>query len=265
MGMLEEVSTGPVLVRWAGPGIVVVSLNRPEARNAVNAQITESLARVVDQTERDTAVAVVILASTDARVFCAGADLKEVAAGRRSSLRTEAGGFAGLVFSSRSKPWIAAVEGYAVAGGFELVLACDMVVASETARFGLPEVKRGIIAGAGGLYRLPRVLPRHIANELIATGDSIDAQRGYTLGLVNRLVPAGASYQASLALAQQIAGNAPVAVRESLQIARRAYDADEPELRSMSVAGLAVVEKTRDYYEGARAFIEKRDPVWQGE
>lgn len=265
MTRLEDITTGPVLVNTSDDGIATVSLNRPEARNAINAELAQVMARIVECAERDRAVSVVVLCSSDERVFCAGADLKDVAAGRRSQLRTATGGFAGLVFAARNKPWIAAVDGFAVAGGFELALACDMIVAGEAAQFGLPEVKRGIIAGAGGLYRLPRTIPRHVANQMLATGATINARRAYELGLVNELTAAGASHGAALSLAREIAANAPVAVRESLRVARAAYDNDEGELKRMSAEGLAIVENTHDYYEGARAFIEKRAPVWRGE
>ena len=265
MTRLNDIETGPVLLQISEDGIATVSLNRPEARNAINVELAQALSRIVEGVERDSAIKVVILHSTDKRVFCAGADLKDVAAGRRSQLRTETGGFAGLVFAARSKPWIAAVDGFAVAGGFELALACDMIVAGEDAQFGLPEVKRGIVAGAGGLYRLPRAIPRHVANQMLICGATMDARRAYGFGLVTELAAPGESYEQALALAGEIAANAPVAVRESLRVARAAHDVDEEGLKRMSREALAIVEKTHDYYEGARAFVEKRAPVWRGE
>ena len=242
----------------------LVTLNRPAARNAIDGAVAAALEAVVDATEADPDIRAVVLASSHAEVFSAGADLKEIAAGRRASLRTERGGFAGLVFARRDKPWIAAVDGKALAGGCELVLACDMVVASSAASFGLPEVLRGLIAAAGGLYRLPRALPPNIALELIATALPIDAARAHHFGFVNRLTAPGGALDEALALARQIGANAPVAVRESLRVARAALDRIEPELRQRSAEGMAVVAASADYQEGPRAFIEKRAPRWTG-
>ncbi|MDM0047883.1 enoyl-CoA hydratase-related protein [Variovorax sp. J22R115] len=242
----------------------VVTLNRPEARNAVNGAVAAALEAIVDATEGDPSIRAVVLASSHPEVFCAGADLKEISAGRRASLRTERGGFAGLVFAKRDKPWIVAVDGKALAGGCELVLACDMVVASPRASFGLPEVLRGLIAAAGGLYRLPRALPANIALEMIATALPIDAERAHRFGLVNRLVEPARVLDEALQLASQIAANAPVAVRESLRVARASLDLDETALRQRSIAGMAIVAASEDYQEGPRAFIEKRPPRWSG-
>lgn len=242
----------------------LVTLNRPEARNAVNAAVAASLEAVVDATEADPHIRAVVLASAHPDVFSAGADLKEIAAGRRAGLRTERGGFAGLVFAKRDKPWIVAVDGKALAGGCELVLACDMVVASPRASFGLPEVLRGLIAAAGGLYRLPRALPPNVALEMIATALPLDAERAHRFGLVNRLVPSERVLGEALLLAAQVAANAPVAVRESLRVARAALDMDEQALRQRSADGMAVAAASEDYLEGPLAFIEKRPPRWTG-
>lgn len=242
----------------------LVTLDRPEARNAVNEAVAKALEAIVDATEADPRIRAVVLASSHPDVFCAGADLKEIAAGRRAGLRTERGGFAGLVFARRDKPWIAAVDGKALAGGCELVLACDMVVASARASFGLPEVLRGLIAAAGGLYRLPRALPPNIALEMIATALPIDGERAHRFGFVNRLVESQHVLEEALALAAQIAGNAPVAVRESLRVARAALDLDEQSLRRCGVDGMAIAAASEDYLEGPRAFIEKRPPRWTG-
>lgn len=253
-----------VLFERRGDHTALVTLNRPAARNAVNAEVAAALEAIVDATEDDPQIRAVVLASSHAEVFSAGADLKEIAAGRRSTLRTERGGFAGLVFAKRQKPWIAAVDGKALAGGCELVLACDMVVASEQASFGLPEVLRGLIAAAGGLYRLPRALPANIALEMIATAAPIDALRAYHFGFVNRLAPSGQVVDEALRLAREIAVNAPLAVRQSLRVARAAADLSEAELRQLSADCMAVVARSEDYKEGPRAFIEKRSPRWSG-
>jgi enoyl-CoA hydratase/carnithine racemase len=242
----------------------LVTLNRPAARNAVNGAVAAALEAIVDATEADPAIRAIVLASSHPDVFSAGADLKEIAAGRRTSLRTERGGFAGMVFARRSKPWIAAVDGHALAGGCELVLACDMVVASPKASFGLPEVLRGLVAAAGGLYRLPRALPPNIAIEMITTALPIDAERAHRFGFVNRLVASERVVEEALLLARQIAANAPMAVRESLQIARATADMSEAELRQRSAEAIATVARSEDYQEGPRAFIEKRAPRWTG-
>ena len=242
----------------------LITLNRPAARNAINAEVANQIEALVDATEQDPQIRAVVLASSHPDVFSAGADLKEVSAGRGDTLSTERGGFAGLVFSKREKPWIAAVNGKALAGGCELALACDMVVASAKAAFGLPEVLRGLIAAAGGLYRLPRILPPNIALEVIATAIPIDAERAYRLGLVNRLVEPDEVIEQALVLANQIAANAPIAVRESLRVARAAFQMSEAEMRELTRDARAIVVASNDFKEGPLAFIEKRAPNWTG-
>lgn len=247
------------------PGhVALVTLNRPQARNAVDAAVAAALEAIVDRTEADPEVWAVVLTGAGSGVFCAGADLKEVAAGRGEALFTARGGFAGFVDATRTKPWIAAVNGKALAGGCEIVLACDLVVAADDAAFGLPEVTRGLIAAAGGLYRLPRVLPRHLALELIMTADTIDAAAAHRHGWVNRLAPADRVVDEALALAARITRNAPVAVRESLAIARQAQALDDAQLRALSMQARKRVQATEDFREGPRAFIEKRPPRWSG-
>ncbi len=243
--------------------VAVVTLNRPASRNAVNSELAQALHAVVERVEADPDVWVVVLTAAGTDVFCAGADLKEVAAGRVESLFT-ANGFAGFVYADRKKPWIAAVNGKALAGGFEIVLACDMVVASADASFGLPEVSRGLLAAAGGMFRLPRALPRNIAIELVITADSLDAPRAAALGLVNRVVASDHLLPEALAMAARVARNAPVAVRESLRVARQAHDLDEDALRALSRAARDRVRTSEDYLEGPRAFIERRSPRWIG-
>lgn len=243
--------------------IAILTLNRPEARNAVNGVVAQAIDRIVDETEADNDIRVVVLASSHRSVFCAGADLAEIARGNRLSLSTSKG-FAGFVEARRLKPWIAAVDGTALAGGCELALACDMIVGSELARFGLPEVKRGLFAGAAGPYRLPRALPRNIALELLTTGESLDAARAFQLGLLNRLVPSGAVLDAALEMGRMIAANAPMSVRETLHVARQAFDLDEAALRALSVETFTRVLASEDAQEGPRAFLEKREPKWKG-
>jgi enoyl-CoA hydratase/carnithine racemase len=244
--------------------IAVVTLNRPEVRNAINGIVARALDYFVKQTERDDSIRVCILASSQDKAFCAGADLAEISAGRGDTLMTPDGGFAGFVDQKRTKPWIAAVRGPALAGGCELALACDMIVVADNSRFGLPEVKRGLFAGAGGVYRLPRLIPRNVALEMIATGDPIDAQRAHALGLVNRVVPSEGVFEAALGLARAIAANAPLSVRASLQVARVAAEMTDSEVAKMAHAISRPVMLSEDAKEGALAFLEKRPARWQG-
>lgn len=249
------------------PGhVALVTIDRPEARNAVNGDVASGLEAAVDATEADDDIRAVVLTGAGREAFCAGADLKEVSAGRGSALRTERGGFAGFVYRERSKPWIAAVNGKALAGGTELVLACDLVVAVRQAAFGLPEVLRGLIAAAGGLYRLPRAIPPNIALELILTAGQLDAERAHGFGLVNRLVAdVEGLREAALSLAAEIARNGPVAVRQSLRVAREANSGiDEAALRALTRDAFERVAASEDFKEGPRAFIEKRAPRWTG-
>ena len=198
--MAEPRAYSPGMIEFEARGkVALITINRPEARNAVNGAVAAGLQAAVERLEADDELWVGVIAGSGP-VFCAGADLKEIAAGRAASLSTERGGFAGITRLPRSKPLIAAVDGPALAGGCEILLTCDMVVASTAASFGIPEVKRSLIAGAGGLFRLARVLPRNVAMELAITGDPITAERAYTLGLVNTLCEPGDAVSAALAL-----------------------------------------------------------------
>ncbi|MGY2049665.1 enoyl-CoA hydratase-related protein [Methylobacterium sp. JK268] len=254
----------PVLTERVGEHVAIVTLNRPRARNAVDPALARGLAAALAWTEAEAAIRAVVLAGSPCGAFCAGADLKVVAAGGADSLWLPEAGFAGFVHAARAKPWIAAVDGLALAGGCEIALACDLIVAGEGSGFGLPEVRRGLIAAAGGLVRLPRALPRAVALEVILTGHPLDAGRAHALGLVNRLVPAGRAREEAVTLAEVIAANAPLAVRESLAVARFAADADEADLRAASAAARARIQESEDYREGPRAFVEKRPPRWTG-
>ncbi len=254
----------PVLVTRPAPHVALVTLNRPAARNAVDAALAAGLEQAVRETEDDPDIRAVVLTGSGTKAFCAGADLKAVAAGGGNALFRPDYGFAGITDAARAKAWIAAVNGAALAGGLEIALACDMIVAIEGASFGLPEVKRGLVAGAGGIYRLPRRLPRAIALELIATGDALEAPRAHALGLVNLLVSADRLIDEALGLAGRIAANAPVAVRESLAIARQAGDLTDAELGRLSRGAMDRIALTADYREGPLAFVEKRPPRWTG-
>lgn len=254
----------PVRLERLEGHVARITLDRPQARNAIDDAATQRLDALVAETEEDAAIRAVVFTGAGDEAFCAGADLKLIAAGRGASLRTTRGGFAGLVAAPHAKPWIAAVNGAALAGGAEIVLACDVVVAADHARFGLPEVQRGLIAGAGGLHRLVRALPRQLALELIATGDALPAAEAARWGLVNHIVPAAELQDAALRLARRIARNAPLAVRESLAIARQAFDLDEPALQALAGTALRRVAASEDLREGLQAFIEKREPRWTG-
>jgi enoyl-CoA hydratase/carnithine racemase len=254
--------TAPVSYEVVDRHVAMVTLNRPEKSNAVNGDVARAVAEALGRTEADPEVRVVLLAAVG-RAFCAGADLAAVSEGRAQGIQTP-DGFAGFTYAPRTRPWIAVVEGPAVAGGLEVCLACDMIVASTTARFGVPEVKRGLLAGDGGAHRLPQRIPRNVALEMIATGDPISAARAAELGLVNRLVQPGEALAAARELAGAIAANAPLAVRHSLDIARRSAGADDVQGRALSHAALAALRGTEDWKEGPRAFVEKRAPVWVG-
>jgi enoyl-CoA hydratase/carnithine racemase len=242
--------------------IALVTLNRPEARNAVSPEVSRTMATLLDEIEVDPELrAVVVTGRGD--VFCAGADLKVVAEGRANDIAKGKGSFAGIVTRNFPKPLIAAVNGPALAGGFEVVLACDLVVAADTARFGIPEVKRGLMAAAGGLIRLPKRVPLAIALELAMTGDPIDAQRALQLGLVNRVVAADRVVDEAIALAERIGENSPVAVRSSRQLVREAAELSEEEGWKRTLELMAPVFESGDAIEGATAFAEKRPPVWR--
>ena len=243
--------------------VAVLTINRPEARNAVNGDVASGIEDTIDRVEADDETWVAVLTGAGP-VFSAGADLKAIATGQAAALNTKKGGFAGIARRERTKPIIAAVNGPALAGGCEIVLSCDMVVASTEARFGVPEVKRSLVAGAGGLFRLPRALPTAIALELVLTGDPIDAQRAYDLGFVNQLVEPGQAVDAAVALAERICVNAPVAVRESRAVVLAGARADDDTAWRITNEAFGRVVQTEDFAEGPKAFIEKRPPEWKG-
>jgi enoyl-CoA hydratase/carnithine racemase len=245
----------PVLSDRLGQHIAIFTINRPDARNAINGEVAEAIEAAVNDVEADERLRVAVLTGAGGRVFSAGADLKEVSRGNLDKLIRKEGGFAGFVHAKRRKPWIAAVEGLAVAGGCEIALACDMIVASRGGAFGLPEVMRGLAAAAGGLYRLPRAIPRAIAIELILTGSQLSSERAAELGMVNKLVSPGEVLKTALALAEAVAANAPLAVRESLGVAKLAADLDDATLRRLSDEAQERLKQTEDFREGPRAFV----------
>lgn len=243
--------------------VATLTLNRPEARNSVNPELTTALAAAMDRLEADPDVWVGILAGTGT-TFCAGADLKSLGAGRAAELSTDKGGFAGFVRYPRTKPMIAAVRGFALAGGTELVLSCDLVVAATDVAFGLPEVTRGIVAAAGGLFRLPRVIGSARAIELILTAERLGAREAQSLGMVNHVVEPDDVLARARELAERICTNAPLAVRESLAIARDALRIDDDEAWRRSAEAMNRAQVSEDAHEGVTAFIEKRAPRWTG-
>jgi enoyl-CoA hydratase len=198
------------------------------------------------------------------KAFCAGADLKEISAGNGSALSTKKGGFAGIARRERTKPLIAAITGSALAGGTEIALSCDMIIAADDTNFGLPEVKRSLVAGAGGLFRLPRQIGKAVALEAILTGDPLSSQRAYELGMVNKVVPEAEVMAEAEKLAARITANAPLAVAASRAVAISATAKTDEELWKDSGVAFASIINTEDYKEGPKAFIEKRAPVWKG-
>jgi enoyl-CoA hydratase len=263
-GAQERGPTFAAMIDFEARGkVALITINRPQARNAVNGDVAAGLQEAVERLEADPDLWVGVIAGRGP-AFSAGADLKEIAAGHAASLSTERGGFAGITRLPRAKPLIAAVDGAALAGGCEIVLACDLVVASTAASFGIPEVKRSLIAGAGGLFRLARVLPRNVAMELAITGDPIPAERAHALGLVNKLCEPGGALDAALELAAHVSVNAPVAVQLSRAIVLEGTLAGDEEAWRMTDAATREVMATEDFAEGPRAFIEKREPVWAG-
>ena len=241
--------------------VLLITLNRPESRNAVNRALAEGVAAAMDRLEGDDGLRVAILTGAGG-TFCSGMDLKAFVAGERPQV--EGRGFGGLTEYRASKPLIAAVEGYALAGGFELAISCDLVVAAENSTFGIPEVKRGLAAAAGGLVKLPKQMPPRVAMELALTGDFISARRAYELGLINRIAEPGQALQVAGELAGKIAANGPLAVAASLKVVASAQDWSSAEAFARQQEIVAPVFSSEDAIEGATAFAQKRAPNWKG-
>jgi enoyl-CoA hydratase len=243
-------------------GVAVITINRPEARNAVNGAVAKGVASALDELDARKDVSVLVLTGAGG-TFSAGMDLKGFLTGDNPI--AEGRGFGGIVERPPVKPIIAAVEGYALAGGFELALACDMIVASSEAKFGLPEVKRGLVAGAGGLLRLPRRIPYHAAMELALSGEHYPASRLAELGLVNRLTSPGEALAEARELATKIAANAPLALAATKRVIVESADWDSSEQFEKQGEIINPVFVSKDAMEGAAAFAEKRRPEWSGE
>ena len=253
-------SADAVLVDREGPTLVI-TINRPKARNAINRATSEAIAEAVDRLDADPSLNVGILTGSGGH-FCAGMDLKAFLAGERVEL--EGRGLAGICERPPVKPMIAAIEGYALAGGFEIALACDLIVAADSAQFGIPEVRRGLIAGSGGLIRLPLRMPRQIALEYALTGKPMGALEARQWGLVNRLTAPGGALDGARALAAEIAANGPLAVAMTKRVFAEAPDWPAAELWTRQREILEQVIASADAREGALAFAEKRAPSWTG-
>ncbi len=252
--------TGEVLIDIQD-GIQTITLNRPEARNAMTLAAAHAIAAALDDLDSRDDIHICILTGAGGS-FCAGMDLKGFLRGERPSI--DGRGFGGLTAKLPRKPLIAAVEGYALAGGFELVLACDLVVAAENAQFGIPEVKRGLAATAGGLVRLPRQLPYRIALELALTGDMFPAARAFEFGLINRLTPPGEALLEARRLAEKIVSNGPLSVAASKRVVMESQDWSSADMWERQAELTEHVFTSEDAREGSAAFAEKRKPVWQG-
>jgi len=242
--------------------VLVITICRPEMRNAIDRATSEAIAQAMDELDGDNKLTVGILTGAGAH-FCSGMDLKAFLRGERVELPGR--GLAGIIETPPRKPVIAAVEGYALAGGFEIALACDLMVAADNAQFGLPEVKRGLMAGSGGLMRLPERIPRQIAMQYALTGEMMSAVEARQWGLVNQLTAPGEALAAAKAMAHQIAANAPLSVQISKQVVAEAFHWPAHERWQRQNALLETIIHSKDAQEGARAFSEKRPPVWTGE
>jgi enoyl-CoA hydratase/carnithine racemase len=263
MSTTEQSTESPV-VRSRHGRIEVLRLNREAARNAIDGPTSIALGQALEELSTDDDVWVVILTGTGDKAFSAGMDLKAFASGASRDIMSVEHGFANMARRQFPKPIIAAVNGVALAGGLEIVLSCDLVVAAEHARFGIPEVKRGLVAGGGGLLRLHQRLPYHLAMELALTGEMIDTARAAELGFVNRVVPADQVMSAAMELAEKICENAPLAVRTSKEVIKRSIGLTEEEAWQLNTQLIGPVFTSADAIEGATAFAEKRAPVWQG-
>ena len=242
-------------------GVAVITINRPAARNAINGAVSAGVSAALDELDERDDLTIGIITGAGGS-FCAGMDLKAFVAGENPN--DEKRGFGGITKLPPRKPIIAAVEGWALAGGCEIALACDLIIAAEDAKFGIPEVKRGLVAAAGGLVRLPRRIPPAVAMELALTGDPLPAADAYRLGLVNRLTPAGGALDGAKELAKRIAANGPLAVAATKRVIVESQDWADADLWDKQGALVGPVLRSEDAQEGSIAFAQKRPPVWKG-
>src|SRR5580704_15730361 len=254
------VSTEPVLTERLG-NVLLITLNRPEVRNAVNVALAEGVGKALEELDADDSLSVGVLTGSGG-FFCAGMDLGAFVKGESSWYGDR--GFAGIAQRSARKPLIAAIEGFALAGSLEIALACNLIVAAQGAKMGIPEAKRSIIAAGGALLRLPRRMPYHLVMELALTGDPFPADRFYELGVVNRLVEPGAAVDAALELAARLGKNGPLALIASKQILQQQFDWTSAEMWEKQGEIVGPLFNSEDAKEGASAFKEKREPVWKG-
>src|SRR5436190_367843 len=251
----------PAVLTERRDGVLLITLNRPDARNAVNGALAQGVADALDELDADDALTVGVLTGAG-KGFSSGMDLKAFVAGESPYAGDR--GFAGITQRAAEKPLIAAIEGFAVAGGFEVALSCDLIVAARGARLGVPEVKRGLVAAGGALLRLPQRIPYHLAMELALTGDPVDAERAHELGIVNRLAEPGGAVEAALELADAIVKNGPLALRASKRIVLESRDWPQADWWQKQGEIAGPVMASEDAREGAVAFAEKRDPIWRG-
>lgn len=243
-------------------GIQIITINRPEARNAISVETAHQMAAAFDEMDARDDIRIGILTGAGG-TFSSGMDLKDFSKTRKRAI-VEGKGFGGLNEAPPKKPLIAAVEGYALAGGFEMMLACDLIVAANNAKFGLPEVKRGLVAGSGGLLRLPRHIPYHIAMEVILTGDMFDAQRAHQYGLINVMTNPGQALDQAIELARRICENGPLAVQTAKSVVNQGLDFPSDKMFDMQRPLIDHIFRSDDAKEGSTAFAEKRKPVWTG-
>jgi enoyl-CoA hydratase len=253
-------SAEPVLTERRG-NVLLITLNRPEVRNAVNAALAAGVAGALEELDGDEGLSVGVLTGTGG-FFCAGMDLGAFVKGESPWFGDR--GFAGIAQRASRKPLIAAIEGFAVAGGMEIALACDLIVAARGAKMGIPEVTRSLVAAGGALLRLPRRTPYHVVMELALTGELLPAERFHELGLVNRVTDPGGAVDAALELAEGLARNGPLALIASKQILQQQFDWSAEEMWEKQGAISGPVFASEDAKEGANAFKEKREPRWQG-
>jgi enoyl-CoA hydratase len=251
----------PAVLTEVADGVMIITINRPQKKNAVNKDVAMGIAAALDALDADDNTHVVILTGAGG-TFCSGMDLKAFVQGETPYV--EGRGFAGMVQRSTDKPLIAAVEGYALAGGCELAITCDLIVAADNSKFGIPEVKRGLAAAAGGLVRLPRQISSRVAMEMALTGDFVDADRALSLGLINQIAPAGEALAQAKALAAKIAENGPLAVKRSKQVIKESIDWSQDDMFDKQQVIVNPVFSSEDAIEGATAFKEKRKPNWKG-